>query len=99
MDVRLRYRGRDVTDSDIAFISGLITRHPGASRLRLSKLLCEAWHWRQANGELRDMVCRSLMLELHRAGFIELPPVRQVPPNNVIRRRKPPAGHIDQTPL
>ncbi len=99
MDVRLRYRGRDVTDSDIAFISGLIARHPDASRRRLSKILCEAWDWRQANGELRDMVCRSLMLELHRTGFIELPPVRQVPPNNAIRRRKPPAVRVDQTPL
>ncbi len=27
----------------------------------------------QANGVLRDMVCRSLLLELQRAGLIELP--------------------------
>jgi hypothetical protein len=89
MGVKLRYRGREVTDTDIAFIVELIARHPGVSRRALSKLLCEAWDWRQANGELRDMVCRGLMLELHRAGLIELPPIRQRPPNNVVARYRP----------
>jgi hypothetical protein len=45
------------------------------------------------------MVCRGLMLELHRAEHIELPPVRQVPPNNVIARRRPRAVAVDQTQL
>ncbi len=99
MGVKLRYRGRDVTDSDVVFIAELIAGHPGASRRALSKLLCEAWDWRQANGELRDMVCRSLMLELHRAGHIELPPVRQVAINNVVARRKPQRVLVDRTPL
>jgi hypothetical protein len=99
MGVKLRYRGREVTDSDVVFIRELIAEHSGASRRSLSKLLCEAWDWRQANGELRDMVCRSLMLELHRAGLIELPPVRQVPPNNVIARRRPQRVLVDRTPL
>jgi hypothetical protein len=99
MGVELRYRGRDVTDSDIDFIGELIAEHPGASRRALSKLLCEAWDWRQANGELRDMVCRGLMLALHRAELIELPPVRRVPPNNVVARRKPQRVLLDRTPL
>lgn len=99
MDVKLRYRGREVTDVDIAFIAELITAHPGASRRALSKLLCEAWDWRQANGQLRDMVCRGLMLELHRAGWIELPPVRCTPPNNVVARRRFPTVLVERTPL
>lgn len=99
MAVQLRYRGREITDTDISFIKALIASHPGASRRALSKILCEAWDWRQANGELRDMVCRGLMLELHRAGLIELPPVRQVPRNNVIARRRPQRVLIDCTPL
>jgi hypothetical protein len=70
MDVRLRYRGRDLTDLDITFIRKLIAAHPGASRRALSALLCEAWDWRQPNGQLCDMVCRGLMLALHRAGWI-----------------------------
>ncbi len=62
-------------------------------------MLCEAWNWRQANGELRDMVCRSLMLELHRAELIELPPVRQRPPNNAVAPPRPQRVLIDSTPL
>ena len=77
MKVELRYRGREVTDRDVAFIRELIDAHPEASRRSLSKLLCEAWGWVQPNGQLRDMICRGLMLALHREGLIELPPVRQ----------------------
>ncbi len=99
MGVKLKYRGREVTDDDVTFIEKLIAANPGASRRALSKLLCEAWDWRQANGELRDMVCRGLMLELHRAGLIELPPVRYTPPNNVVIRRRPQRVLVDRTPL
>ncbi len=99
MSVKLRYRGREVSDSDLTFVRGLIAEHPGASRRALSKKLCEAWNWVQPNGELRDMVCRGLMLELHRAGLIELPPVRWRPPNNVVRRYAAPVARVDQSPL
>ena len=88
MEVKLKHRGREITDVDLTFIRTLIARHPAASRRALSKLLCEAWNWRQANGELRDMVCRGLMLQLHRAGLIILPPVRQRPRNNIVERRR-----------
>ena len=68
MEVRLTYRGRAVTDADVALIHQIIAAHPTASRRTLSKKLCEAWNWVQPNGRLRDMVCRSLMLRLHREG-------------------------------
>ena len=99
MEVKLRHRGRLVTASDVAFIRELIAAHPTASRRALSKKLCEAWDWRQLNGELRDMVCRSLMLELHRSELIKLPPVRCRPPNNVVERRKRQTVALDCTPL
>ncbi len=99
MDVKLQYRGRAVSAQDVAFIQALIAEHPEASRRALSKKLCERWDWRQANGQLRDMVCRSLMLELHRAGHIELPPVRCRPPNNVVERRRPGAVSVDSRPI
>lgn len=62
-----RYRGRTVTDEEIDFIRRLVAEHPTASRRRLSEKLCEAWQWKQANGAPRDMVCRGLLLMLHRA--------------------------------
>lgn len=79
MDV-LRYRGRVVTDADVTFIRDLITTHPRASRRALSHRLCEAWNWVQPNGVLRDMVCRGLLLALHRAGHIALPSAQWVNP-------------------
>jgi hypothetical protein len=99
MNVILRYRGRDVTEADVENIRSLILEHPGESRRRLSKVLCAAWNWVQANGQPCDMVCRGLMLELHRAGRIELPPVRQVSPNNVVLRRRRERVEIDATGL
>jgi hypothetical protein len=103
MEEKLRHRGRIVTASDIEFIRRLIAEHPEASRRALSKLLCKAWNWRQSNGALRDMVCRGLMLELHRAGHIELPQVRYVTRNPLgergARRSKPAPALVDTTPL
>jgi hypothetical protein len=99
MDVVLRYRGRQVTAADVAQIRELIAAHPDASRKSLSKTLCAAWDWVQPNGTPRDMVCRSLMLALHRAGHIELPAVRRVSANPLARRRKPAPVEVDCTPI
>jgi hypothetical protein len=100
MEVKFKYRGRVLEESDVAFIRDLIARHPSSSRRALSLLLCEAWNWRQPNGELSGMISRSLMLELDRRGLIELPPARFSAVNNaVLRRRPPPAVALDRTPL
>jgi len=45
------------------------------------------------------MVCRGLMLALHRGGHIELPPVRQRSVNPLVRRRRPEPVLVDETPL
>ncbi|HEY7393077.1 MAG TPA: hypothetical protein VH640_31445, partial [Bryobacteraceae bacterium] len=95
----LKYRGRVVTVEDILYIRELIASHPRASRRRLSQRLCEAWQWRQANGALRDMVCRGLLLMLDRAGHIELPAVKCVPHNPLVRRVRPEPVLIDTTPM
>jgi len=95
----LSHRHRVITEDDLAFIRRLIAEHPGSSRLALSKKLCQAWNWVQPNGALRDMVCRSLMLKLHREGHIELPPARFVPPNPLARRTAPALVEVDQEPL
>jgi hypothetical protein len=96
----LSYRGRTVNEGEVAFIRSLIAAHPQESRRGLSKKLCEAWGWVQANGRARDMVCRSLMLELYRGGHIELPPVRYRPPNPLARRARPsPVMDVDRNPI
>ncbi|MBF0199388.1 MAG: DUF4338 domain-containing protein [Planctomycetes bacterium] len=85
----LKFRGKTITAQDVIFINELIAKYPASSRRELSRLLCEAWGWRQANGHLRDMVCRTLMLQLHRAGHIILPPVRQHNLNPLANRKRP----------
>jgi len=99
MSSQFRYRGRVVTEKEIAFVRQLIAENPGASRRRLSTKLCEAWQWKQANGVLRDMVCRGLLLLLDRAGEIELPPVRFKTLNPFVRRAAPRPMLIDTSPI
>ncbi len=99
METQITYRGKTITSEDIAFIRQLIAGNPQYSRCRLSEKLCTAWDWRQANGQLKAMVCRCMMLELERRGLIKLPPRRQTPHNPLANRRKPSKPDIDETPV
>lgn len=99
MDAILTYRGKTVTQEDIAFIRRLIEDNPLESRRRLSQRLCREWNWIQQNGSLRDQVCRSLMLELERAGLISLPPKRHAPPNPLAKRTRPDLPSVVQEPV
>jgi len=99
MAVVLTYRGRAVTQDDVAFIRALIAEHPTASRRRLSEILCRAWNWVQPNGTLRDMVCRGLMLALHRGGHIELPARRWRTCNPLAQRKPPKPITIEDRPI
>jgi Domain of unknown function (DUF4338) len=89
MEREWKYRGRTITGADLTFIRELIAAHPQASRCELSRRLCEAWNWKQANGAPRDMVCRGMLLLLDRASQIELPAMRFRPHNPFSVRQKP----------
>ena len=97
--VEFRYRGREISQEDILYIRTLIGRRPNESRRKLSNRLCEAWQWRQTNGALRDMVCRSMLLMLERAGQITLPPVSYVRHNPLANRARPESVRVDTTPV
>jgi hypothetical protein len=99
MDLAITYRGRTVTAEDVAFANRLIKDNPNESRRALSVKLCRAWNWRQPNGALRDMVCRGFMLELHRAGLINLPEKKFSPNNPLAHRKRPPKITIDKSPV
>jgi hypothetical protein len=95
-----RYRGQEIGSEQIVFLREFIRTHPTSSRWKLSRQLCEALGWKQANGALRDMVCRGLLLMLERAGEIELPPVRrQIRGQCRTGRPRPEAMWIDTTSL
>lgn len=86
-DILLSFRGREIRAAEVAFLRQLIADYPGLSRCALSVRVCQAWNWTQPNGQLRDQVCRSLMLRLHREGHIDLPAPRIKAVNNAIRHR------------
>jgi hypothetical protein len=95
-----RYRGQEIGSEQIVFLREFIRTHPTSSRWKLSRQLCEALGWKQANGALRDMVCRGLLLMLERSGEIELPPVRRLIRGQCrTGRPRPEAVLIDATPL
>jgi len=99
-EVLLSFRGRQIHQADVTFLRELIAHNPGLSRRQLSVKVCEAWQWVQPNGQPRDMVCRGLLLALHRAGHIELPAKRHSPPNNAIAHRRVAAlAPGDTTPI
>jgi len=99
MNTQITYRGKTATAEDIEFIAALISNNPNDSRRALSVKLCKEWNWIQANGALRDMVCRGFMLKLHREGYITLPPKQCTPNNPFLNRKKPAKVEIDQTPI
>src|ERR1051326_7313134 len=95
-----RYRGQEIDSDQIAFLREFIRAHATSSRWKLSRQVCEALGWKQANGALRDVVCRGLLLLLERAGEIVLPPVRrQIPGQCRSTRLRPQPFLIDTTPL
>ena len=99
METILTYRRRSVTRKDIATIRRIIEAHPGKSRRFISQEVCRQWDWRQPNGVLKDMVCRSLLLLLESRGLIELPPRKFTPANPLAQRKKPSRVIVDKTPV
>src|SRR5215468_11365227 len=94
-----RYRGQEIDSDQIAFLREFIRTHATSSRWKLSRQLCEVLGWKQANGALRDMVCRGLLLMLERAGQIELPPVTYKRHNPLAHRACPAPVLLDQTQI
>lgn len=79
-------QGQRIATDEIAFIRCLMAEHPDWGRTRLSEELCRRWNWRNAQGRMKDMAARTLLLKLKRRGFIELP-ARQSPSTNHLRNR------------
>lgn len=82
-------QGRELKGEDIALIQRLLVEHPDWGRSRLSQELCRRWEWRNAQGRLKDMAARTLLLKLERTGYIRLPKRRGPSPNGQRNRLVP----------
>lgn len=98
MEEWIRYRGRNYTLGEINEIREIVIAYRDRSRRFISQEICRRWGWRQANGVLKDMICRGLLLQLEARGFIELPPRKKNPLNPLSRHQKPEIVEVDQTP-
>ena len=96
METITTYRGREIRQSDVSVIKQIISTHPDRSRRFISQEVCRIWNWRQTNGTLKDMICRSLLLLLESKGFIKLPPRKSNPPNPLANRKKPLRITVDE---
>jgi len=67
-------RGRFLNQNDLAEIRQVTADHWDQGRTAISRVLCRRWQWRQPNGQLKDMACRSLLLALEKKGELSLPP-------------------------
>jgi hypothetical protein len=77
-----RIRGRNIGDEELRLIRKIISLHGTEGRSAISRILCEQWNWRQANGLLMDRGCRVMLLALEKKGEINLPPrLRKVSPH------------------
>ena len=67
-------RGRHIDESELEYIRYVVAEHWDKGRSAISRILCELWDWRQANGLLKERACRVLLLALEKKGEIKLPP-------------------------
>lgn len=79
MDKTWRLQGRNITGADINCVRRLIEENPSFTRRRLSQEICHLWNWKNAQGQIKDMACRTLLLKLERKNLVVLP----------VRRREP----------
>lgn len=67
-------RGREISNEDVTAIRNLIKEYFLKGRNYISRQLANYWQWYQANGQLKDMSCRYILLFLEKQGLIKLPP-------------------------
>ena len=72
--VECRYYGRDFSAAEMARLRELIAGPPALNRHALSKEFCRRVGWYKADGGLKDMMARVVMLAMHKDGRIALPP-------------------------
>jgi len=73
MEGGITIRGRSLTAEDIEFVRKVVSESRTEGRTRISRKLCLAWGWLQANGNTKDMACRELLRRLEAMGEVKLP--------------------------
>jgi Domain of unknown function (DUF4338) len=99
MQLPTMLQGRPFGPEALAQVQALIGQNRSWSRYRLSRELARLWDWRTAQGQLKDMAARTLLLKMQEQGWIELPPPRRKSPT---RSGRPPVSGgpaLEESPL
>jgi len=99
MQLPTTLQGRPFGAEQLAQIQGLLDGNSRWSRYRLSRELARLWNWRTAQGQLKDMAARTLLLKLEEQGWIELPERRRPSPTRSGHRRAAGGRALDQSPV
>lgn len=75
-------RNRLITNPVLDQIQKTVDTYWDKGRSHISHILCEKWNWKQANGCLKGMACRDLLLRLERMDLIKLPPAMKCVKNH-----------------
>lgn len=67
-------RGRKFSGQEIEIIQQIVEEDFEKGRSAISRKVCEALDWRQANGWLKDRACRDVLRMMDADSLIELPP-------------------------
>lgn len=89
MDEAMVVQGRKITSTDIDCIHRLIENNPTFTRSRLSQEICHLWNWKNAQGQIKDMSCRNLLLKLEQRNLVVLPVRRQEPRGRLPKKYQP----------
>ena len=98
METPVILQNRLIVADDIILIRNLREINPSWSQYRLSRELANHWNWRNGNGQLKDIACRSLLRKLSAKGLVELPAPRIPSPNRFRHLPVRPVEH-DTTPI
>jgi hypothetical protein len=80
MNLPTTLQGRPFGPEQLAQIQSLLEGNSQWSRYRLSRELAVLWNWRTAQGQLKDMAARTLLLKVEEQGWIRLPERRRKSP-------------------
>jgi len=78
------FSGRAFSPEEISLIQWTVKRYPKLSRNELAKTICEFLEWKQPSGKTKTTQCVSLLIEMEKRGFVDLPPIQ-----TQNRRKKP----------
>jgi hypothetical protein len=89
-------QGRHITSLNVEWIRSLMQIHSDWNRTQLSREICAQWNWSNANGQFKDMACRTLLLKLDRSGLITLPKPLNSGGGNHFKNRKTITHSMDE---